>query len=468
MYAATDLTTYRSIVQGRENIVEQNRPDEEKKTSFIKETVLKRPRSWRDRLKIVLWILVIGALFGAAAGGAFYGISRLAHRDPEPAQTAVFTLPSEEGTHAAQGGETQPAQTDPAAQTEPSGEPVTEEETQAPETTAPDHGSGTEEASGGAETLPETDEAWRDRLLGETAKSFVTVQKTVTETDVFGQSFERKTQCSGVIVGQDKDAYLILAPYAPIANAERLSVRFFEYGWADAQIAGRDTLSDLTVLKVVPEASFGENEPQPVRFGNSRTLSAGQKLLAVGSPYGIEGTAAVGRVLGTTQEETAVDGALQIVYTDMGASREGLGFVLDEAGRLTGLLTSQYAGSGDGFLTRFLGISDARSRIQTLCQGRSPAYLGVRTVTVEGNPEQEGAVAGQYITEVLADSPAYRSGLQAGDILTKIGRTEILTAADLMSALSAAVPDAQVQVTVQRRGRDGYTEITYETALGSR
>ena len=430
--------------------------EEKKPEGFIKEKVIKRPRSWKEKVRALAWVALAALIFGLVAGGTIWAIQKLTQTPDVPPETTAFTLAPQTDPEPSTEGETEAPSvpnTSEADESGAEGAESTEAETTEPETTEPE-----------TEAPPAAgSEAWKRALLDSTASSFV----TVTETGIFGGTVERRTQCTGVILGRSGQSWLVLVPYAPIASAERLAVRFPGHGWEDAQIAGLDNLYDLAVVRVTSEAQFAEGGPKPIVLGNSYALTAQSWVVAVGSPYGIDGSAQA-RIIGSQAEENSVDSRAQILFSDMGTSKSGLGFLLDEKGRLVGLLTSHYSGSGDGFLTRSLGLSDMRVRIQTLCQGKNPAYLGVRTAVMEGDPETAGSVSGLVITEVLAGSPAFAAGLQAGDVFVSVGEKTIGNTSDLMEALAAFAPDMEAPVEILRQGREGYAPISFTVTFRER
>ena len=84
-------------------------------------------------------------------------------------------------------------------------------------------------------------------------------------------------------------------------------------------------------------------------------------------------------------------------------------------------------------------------------------------------PEQvhkdQGVPKGAYVTDVQMDSPAMNEGIQSGDVIIKIGTTNITSFTDYKSNMSKRQPGDIAMITVMRRGRNGYTELNYEITL---
>ncbi len=113
-----------------------------------------------------------------------------------------------------------------------------------------------------------------------------------------------------------------------------------------------------------------------------------------------------------------------------------------------------------------LSISDLKGIIEKLSNGQGIAYLGIYGTDV---PEQvhkdQGVPKGAYVTDVQMDSPAMNEGIQSGDVIIKIGTTNITSFTDYKSNMSKRQPGDIAMITVMRRGRNGYTELNYEITL---
>lgn len=79
-----------------------------------------------------------------------------------------------------------------------------------------------------------------------------------------------------------------------------------------------------------------------------------------------------------------------------------------------------------------------------------------------------GTPAGIYVTNSIADGPAYNAGIQNGDIITMIGENTISNLKDYQNQLEGFNEGDVVTVTVQRNGREYYTELEYQITIGAR
>ena len=79
--------------------------------------------------------------------------------------------------------------------------------------------------------------------------------------------------------------------------------------------------------------------------------------------------------------------------------------------------------------------------------------------------ESEDIPQGAYITRIATDSPAMDCGIQSGDVIVRIGTTDITSYASYTDAVSELSPDETVAITLMRLGPDGYTEMELEAVL---
>jgi putative serine protease PepD len=96
--------------------------------------------------------------------------------------------------------------------------------------------------------------------------------------------------------------------------------------------------------------------------------------------------------------------------------------------------------------------------------GVSHGVFGVTVTTVAGGQPQGSAPAGLYVTSVVADGPAQRAGLRAGDVITKIADTPATSAEQLLTATLTNRPGETVSLTYQRQGTEHHAQVT----LGSK
>jgi putative serine protease PepD len=229
-----------------------------------------------------------------------------------------------------------------------------------------------------------------------------------------------------------------------------------------AKLAGKDPSSDLAVLKIDPSAVPGGLKP--LELGDSDALQPGDQAIAIGSPFGLEGTVTEGIVsaLGRTIQAPNGFPIANAVQTDAAINPGNSGGpLLDGNGRVIGVnsqIKTDNGGdnSGVGFAVPVSTIKQVVPQIQA--GGKVVrAYLGVSN---SDSPDNSGAV----VQDIVPNGPAQKGGLQAGDKITEINDKPILSSDDVSAAVNNLKPGEQAKLTVVRGG----DRRTLNVELGTR
>lgn len=244
----------------------------------------------------------------------------------------------------------------------------------------------------------------------------------------------------------------------------KLDVVFSDGQRVPAQIVGRDTKSDLAVLKVdVKNLSV-------IQLGNSGDVQVGDDVLALGSPLGLEKTVTSGivsalhRPVKVGGEGTDTDATLDAVQTDAAINHGNSGGALvDMQGRLIGInsaIKSESGGSvGLGFaipVDQVKRISQALIRDGVVHHPR----LGVSAKTkIVANDVMSGAA----VADVQAGSPAAKAGIVEGDVIVKVGDRDVAGPEELTVAVQQHEIGQTVTVRLIRDGREVDVPVTLES-----
>jgi len=237
-----------------------------------------------------------------------------------------------------------------------------------------------------------------------------------------------------------------------------------------ARLLSRDPANDVALLQISPRKKL------PVlRLGDSDALQVGQKVLAIGNPFGLEGTLTTGIVssLGRTirgENDQTLEG---LVQTDAAINPGNSGGpLLDSAGNVVGINTAILGPNGGNVGIGFaMPINRAKLMLDDFQAGRKRPRLGVSVVPVAGDyadalslPNQGGLL----IQEVEAGSPAARAGLRGGKEDVQIGNSQLKVGGDLIVAIDGKPIDREdaisrslarkragdtVELTIYRAGR---------------
>lgn len=427
---------------------------------FIREKIVKKPVRFRERILRFLALLILAVVMGAAAAVAFVSVRYRMEQRLYPEETGeAVVIPKDTDPHETQ---TEPAQT--AEETEPqTEETMTEEDLGEMIQSAVDEKKL--ELSDYKRLSTLTTGVWK-----EASRGFVTITSVRQNEDWFDNVYENEGQTSGIITQVSGRDVLILTRFDKVQDTDELEVTFFNGLKAQAQVRGADSLTGLAVLNV-PVSSLKASDLElitPAALGNSYALSPGTPVIAAGDPYGMVGSMAVGAVVYTRTDTGGIDMDLRVIDTDLGLPEQSGGFLLNLDGEVVAVFTAEYGGR-DGAMTSAVGISNIKGIIENLCNGKEVAYMGVKGQAVTAEiADTHDLPVGVYVTETLQSGPAYRAGIQNGDVITEVDGTPVTSMRELHETLLMLAPEAEVEVTAVRKGIDEARELEFTVQLRSR
>lgn len=306
------------------------------------------------------------------------------------------------------------------------------------------------------------------------SKSVVSIVTSTTVKNYFGQDYSSSAAGTGVIATED--GYIITNKHV-INGASKVSV-ILDDGttYEDVEVIATDPLDDIAYLKIKDVSDL-----TPATLGNSKTISVGQQVIAIGNALGeYQNTVTSGIISGTGRSVTASDGSgsnvetlTDMIQTDAAInSGNSGGPLVNAAGEVIGINTATSTSAENmGFA---IPISSVKGMLEQLVEtGKAErAYMGVYTVQI--TPEVAKAYnlpvsAGEYIyssssySAVVKDSPAAKAGLKDKDIITAINGVKIGASGTLSDLIGEYKPGDTVQLTVIREGK----EIAVNVTLGA-
>lgn len=430
----------------------------EKKHHFINEKII-RPRL--TRLQVVRRLLFwgIGAvLFGFLAAVTFVVSEPWARRylsEPETAESSSVSIPKDEP-------ETTPAPTT-ASPTETSDEEESE--------TAPIEEvvrNEVERYEFGTEDLLSM-YAGFNQLVQETNKGIVAVHAVKTQTDWLDNSVEVAGNYAGLVIAATPDEFFILTPREALSEAEEIEVTLYDGTLARAELQGMDQVSNMAVLRLgASELDEGVAEKIKVlELGNSYMVKQGDLVFTAGAPAGMIYSNSVGTVSYIAKNISTVDASTRLFYTGAAGQAAQGSYMFDAEGKIVGWVTDDYRAEGDS-MTVVRALSDYKPVLEKLSNGIAAPYLGMMGQEVPESKRQEGMPLGIYISRAIADGPMYNAGIQSGDILTKIGESEIVTMRDYQNCLDKLEAGQAVHVEIQRFDLEEYVAMEYDVTVGAR
>jgi S1-C subfamily serine protease len=268
----------------------------------------------------------------------------------------------------------------------------------------------------------------------------VNITSTVYRRTIFWEVYPSKDQGSGFLISADGK---ILTNSHVVANEHQLEVTLPDQSHYKARLLSRDESNDVALLQIDPRTKLPS-----LHLGDSDGLQVGQKVLAIGNPFGLEGTLTTGIVssLGRTirgENERTLEGLIQ---TDAAINPGNSGGpLLDSAGNVVGINTAILGPNGGNIGIGFaMPINRAKLMMDDFQAGRKRPKLGVSVVQVSGDYADAlnlPSRGGLLIQEVDADSPASRAGLRGGKQEVQIGNAQVLVGGDLIMSIDGQPVD---------------------------
>src|SRR5437588_6527257 len=312
-----------------------------------------------------------------------------------------------------------------------------------------------------------TDEQNNIDVYKATAPGVVYIQSTTTVRDFFGLYADaREGAGSGSIIDEQGD---ILTNYHVIANAEKLTVNFGGDKKYAAKVVGRDPDTDLAVIRLLetPKEAI-----TVVPLGDSDKLIVGQKVLAIGNPFGLDRTLTTGVISGLQRPIRAengrqIEGAIQ-TDASINPGNSG-GPLLDSHGRMIGINSQIESPSGASAGVGFaIPVNIAKRIVPQLVRNgsvqRPSLSITSRDVEALGRQAQLPVSNGVLIWTVRAGGAAANAGLRGlaqteegielGDIIVGVDGQKVSNNDDLYRLLDKHQIGDTVNVEVIRRGRN--------------
>lgn len=287
------------------------------------------------------------------------------------------------------------------------------------------------------------------------------VLPTVVQINIRGGGTASDPAGNGSGVIYRSDGHIITNNHV-VANGGDLQVVFADGSKAKARITGRDALSDLAVIKVE------RSELPAIQVGDASRLRVGQLAVAVGSPFGLEGSVTAGVISALNRPISVGNGVRlpNVIQTDAPINPGNSGGALVGAdGRLIGinsaiLTAGSPSNAGVGFAVPVdiaVAIAD-----ELIASGRvAYAFLGVEGQDV-GAVDRAGLGVGRgaLIRRVEPDTPAADAGLRADDVVVRFDSAPIESMDDLIVAVRQAEVGETVPVAYIRDGQRRSAEVT--------
>lgn len=327
-----------------------------------------------------------------------------------------------------------------------------------------------------AYTAPINDEANNIEVYKMANQATVNVTSIVYRQDWFLRVFPEEGQGSGFII--DEDGHILTNNHVVQGRSAQLTVTLPDKRQYPAKMLGADPRNDLALLKIEADRKLPY-----LRLGDSDKLQVGQKVLAIGNPFGFEGTLTTGVIssLGRTLEAGRGRTLQDMIQTDAAINPGNSGGpLLDSGGNVIGINTAIFGPQGNIGIGFAMPVNRAKAMLdQYRAKGRiTRPYLGVQTIYVTGDlaaaldlPEEGGLLIQRVERRSAAASAGLRGPTQAvivgaweigvgGDLIVGVDGQPVSSADSLQRAMDRKHAGDTMRLTVYRNGRTQQLTVT--------
>lgn len=304
--------------------------------------------------------------------------------------------------------------------------------------------------------------------------SVVSIVTSVEGTDWFGRSVESQAAGTGIIVSADG---LILTNKHVISDAKEIAVVLDDgTTFENVKIVATDPNNDIAFLKIADVTDLA-----PATLGDSKTLSVGQQVMAIGNAMGqYQNTVTVGVISGLGRTVTAADESGQktetltdMIQTDAAInSGNSGGPLVNAAGQVIGINTATSSTAENmGFAIPISAVKGMLGQLTSGASNAARAYLGVYSVQITPEVAKQynlPVTAGAYVYSgsaqqpVINGSPAAKAGIKEGDIIVTVNGAKVGEDASLANLIAEYKPGDKVKLGVIRDGQEQTIEVTLE------
>lgn len=256
---------------------------------------------------------------------------------------------------------------------------------------------------------------------------------------------------SGVII--DSKGY-ILTNFHVVKDADKIAIALSDGRNAEAELVGRDSESDLAVIKI----NLG-NVPS-IRWGDPKDIHVGDVVLAIGNPFGVGQTVTMGIVSGTGRDKLGINTFENFIQTDAAINPGNSGGALiNTSGELVGINTAIFSQSGGSEGIGFaIPVELAKAMFNQIVQHgrvlRGWVGVAIQNLTEElADSFGLSVKTGVVITGIVVGGPAHQANLQVGDVITDINGQVVENGRAALNRIAEQQPGSSVDLTIIRPGQ---------------
>ena len=316
-------------------------------------------------------------------------------------------------------------------------------------------------------------------IYGRANQATVNITSTVLQRGWFFEVYPNEASGSGFLI--DDEGRILTNHHVIKGNAPQIEVTLVDKSRHEAEILAVDEANDLALIRI-----RAERDLPSLNLGQSTNLKVGQKVLAIGNPFGFEGTLTTGVISSLGRSLKNRTSVLEdMIQTDAAINPGNSGGpLLDSSGNVIGVNTA-IIGSGNIGIGFAMPINRAIPLLEYERTGgddAQPKHPGIRTLFLSGRIMQALELpgeAGLLVTEVARGSAAAEAGLRpaqrevivgnylipwGGDFITKLDGRDVTNRGFLNQVLSLKHGGETIGLTIIRDGKEMAVEMTLQSA----
>lgn len=302
-------------------------------------------------------------------------------------------------------------------------------------------------------------------------RSILNIKSKFKTEDIFGNTVVTTEHATGVFIFNNSKELLVLVSLDKVKGADDIKVIFDDTISVDATLQDYESELNLAVIAVPIEKipKLKKDGLQEAKLGISYSLTVGTPVIALGSPNGHPGSLEIGFITSMGSSSSVTDNELDLFNTSIVDNKNSDGIVVDLKGQVVGVITQKLKEKGYEDLNTVIGISRLKQIIKAMGDKEPRLYCGVKTVDMTSDTKVQHKVPnGIYVKDVLADSPAFKAGIQNGDILLKVGDVNIASSNSFFDIINKYKSNDKIRIKVQRTVKGKDTSLTLVVTLSEK
>ncbi|MDX2268032.1 MAG: trypsin-like peptidase domain-containing protein [Bryobacter sp.] len=296
----------------------------------------------------------------------------------------------------------------------------------------------------------------------------VFITSTTLRQNWFMQLYPAQSTGSGFFINQQGQ---ILTNFHVVSGSEQITITTADKKNFKARLLDKDPSNDLALIQI---DSKPDMKIPFLRLGDSDKVQIGQKVLAIGNPFGLEGTLTTGIIssLSRTISDERGRELEGMIQTDASINPGNSGGpLLDSQGNVIGINTAIFGAQGSIGIGFAMPINRARELVDAFSSGRkyAPPILGVSVLPIAGDLAEElgyPAEGGLLVLRVNRGSAAAEAGIRGGNRVVIIGGYEVPIGGDLITTINGLRAEDGNSIPRALRGKRGGDPVAIEVLRG--